>query len=314
MIRLALLLAALVAGSVHAAPDRRIAVTIDDLPWAGLDRATPADLAAYHARLVQALAGIQVPVVGFVNEDKLEVDGVVQADRVGMLRDWLAAGAELGNHTYGHVDLHAIGLPAFQHAILKGERVLRPLLAEHGQAPRWLRHPYLRAGQDAATRDALAEFLGGHGYRIAPVTIDNSDWIWARAYRRALDAGDAAQLDRLRADYVPYLLAKAEYYDSQSRLLFDRAIPQVLLLHANELNADTLETLVRELTVRGYAFATLEETLADPAYAHADGYNGRWGPSWIHRWAMAERKPREFYGEEPATPRWVLDLAGVESE
>jgi hypothetical protein len=29
---------------------------------------------------------------------------------------------------------------------------------------------------------------------------------------------------------------------------------------------------------------------------------------------MAEEKPREFYAGEPGVPKWVLDLAGVESE
>jgi peptidoglycan/xylan/chitin deacetylase (PgdA/CDA1 family) len=315
MNRICLWLLALFAVSAQAIePEKSIAITIDDLPWVDLDRHTPPGLGTHHARLMSALRQAKAPVVGFVNEDKLEADGVVQPDRVGMLRDWLALGAELGNHTYGHVDLHAAGLPVFQEAVLKGERVLRPLLAEQGQTPRWLRHPYLRAGEDVATREALANFLSGHGYRVAPVTIDNSDWIWARAYRRALDAGDDAQLERLRRDYVPYLLAKVDYYDGQARTLFGRSIPQVLLLHANEINADTFETLAEALKAQGYAFTALEATLADPAYAHADGYNGRWGPSWIHRWAMAERKPRAFYGEEPATPRWVLDQAGVDSE
>ena len=45
-----------------------------------------------------------------------------------------------------------------------------------------------------------------------------------------------------------------------------------------------------------------------------DGYNGRYGPSWLHRWAMAEKKPKDFYAGEPVVPGWVLALAGVESE
>jgi hypothetical protein len=29
---------------------------------------------------------------------------------------------------------------------------------------------------------------------------------------------------------------------------------------------------------------------------------------------MAEQRPKAFYAGEPEVPRWVLDLAGVESE
>jgi hypothetical protein len=54
--------------------------------------------------------------------------------------------------------------------------------------------------------------------------------------------------------------------------------------------------------------------MRDPAYARVDGYTGRFGPSWLHRWAMAEGKPKAFYAGEPEVPRWVLDLAGVDSE
>ena len=60
---------------------------------------------------------------------------------------------------HGHLDLHAVGLPAFQQDILDGERTLRPLLAERGQVPRWFRHPYLRAGRTPEERAALSAFL-----------------------------------------------------------------------------------------------------------------------------------------------------------
>ncbi len=101
--------------AVHAAEvDRRIAVTIDDLPWARVDEIVPPDLQARHEALMAQLHQAGVPVVGFVNENKLEIDGQVQPARMQMLRDWLDAGYVLGNHTYSHMDLNAKGVPAFQ--------------------------------------------------------------------------------------------------------------------------------------------------------------------------------------------------------
>ena len=261
-----------------------------------------------------------VPVVGFVNEGKLEIDGQVQPARVAMLRDWREAGYELGNHTRGHLDLHAVGLPAFQQDILDGERTLRPLLAERGQVPRWFRHPYLRAGRTPEERAALSAFLDQHGYRIAPVTVDNGEWVWAFAYANVLDGQPdtperAATLERLRRGYVPYMLNKVDYYERQSQALLGYALPQVWLLHANELNAVAYADLVAGVQRRGYRVVTLDEAMRDPAYARGeDGYNGRYGPSWLHRWAMAEKKPKDFYAGEPEVPGWVLQLAGVASE
>ncbi len=315
------LLLPLLAFAAHAAePDRRIAITIDDLPWQRIGHTPPADLAERHARLMTQLRQAGVPAVGFVNEGKLEADGQTQAQRVDMLRDWLDAGFELGNHTHGHLDLHEVGLAAFQQDILRGERVLRPLLAERGVEPRWFRHPYLRAGRTPAERAALTGFLGEHGYRIAPVTVDNGEWVWAFAYGNVLDGQAdsperAATLERLRRGYIPYMLNKVDYYERQSQDLLGYALPQVWLLHANELNAAAFADLVAGVQRRGYRVVALEEALLDPAYERGEeGYDGRYGPSWLHRWALAEGKSREFFAGEPTVPKWVLDLAGVASE
>ena len=303
-----------------AEPDRRIAVTIDDLPWARVERTPGPALAERHAQLMEQLKRAGVPIVGFVNEGKLVRDGKRDPARVAMLRDWRDAGHELGNHTFDHVDLHEVGLAAYEAQILRGEEVLRPLLAAHGQSPRWFRHPYLRAGRTPEDRAALSNFLGEHGYRIAPVTVDNGEWVWAFAYANVMD-GEApaaerdALLERLRRGYIPYMLNKLDYYERQSQALLGYALPQVWLMHANELNAATFADLVEATRRRGYRFITLEEALRDPAYERGEeGYNGRFGPSWLHRWAMAEKKPKTFYAGEPEVPRWVLDLAGVEGE
>ena len=315
-------LACIMPARAQAPPEqsaRRIAITIDDLPWVSFEGLDEAQLEARHRRLMAALDAAAVPVTGFVNGDKLESGGRVLPGRLRMLVDWLDRGHELGNHTYGHVDLHAVGLEAYRQAILDGERELRPLLAETGTAPRWFRHPYLRAGRSAEDRAALQAFLDAHGYRIAPVTIDNSDWIWALAYRRVLDAapeaGREGTLARLREAYLPYMLAKVAYYERQSRALLGREIAQVWLLHANELNAEAVPALVAGVQARGYRVVALEEAMQDPAYARgAEGYDGRSGPSWLHRWAIGEGKGREFFAGEPETPAWVLVLAGVEAE
>ena len=315
-----LLLLGLACTAQAAGPDRRIAITIDDLPWQRIGDTPEAKLAPRHAQLMAQLAAAGVPVVGFVNEGKLEVDGQVRPERVAMLRDWLDAGHELGNHTYGHVDLHAVGVEAFGQDILRGERVLRPLLAGRGATPRWFRHPYLRAGRSAADRAALSAFLGAHGYRVAPVTVDNSEWIWAFAYARVLDgqadpAQRAALLQRLRRGYLPYMLNKVDYFERQSQALLGYALPQVWLLHANELNAAVFADLVAGVQRRGYRVVALEEALRDPAYARGEGgYDGSRGPSWLHRWAMGEGRPPAFYAGEPTVPEWVLELAGLESE
>lgn len=296
------------------APLRQIAVTIDDLPWAALGDTTPAALAQYHPRLIAAMKEARIPLIGFVNEGKLVSGDKVDTSRVHLLKDWVDAGFDLGNHSYSHADLHAVGLEAYESDILRGEVFLRPLLAERNKKPEWFRHPYLRAGRTAQDKAALQAFLTEHGYRIAPVTVDTSDWVWAGAYRKAIAAGDTASVAKLREDYVPYMVSKVDYFEDQSIQLLGYNLPQILLMHANEINADTFGALVAAIRARGYEFIDMETAMKDPAYRRPDAYLGKWGPSWIHRWAAGEGRPKEFYAGEPVTPAWVLAMAGVDSE
>ena len=112
------------------------------------------------------------------------------------------------------------------------------------------------------------------------------------------------------ADFSTYV----GYYERQSQALLGYALPQIWLLHANELNAVAYAELIAGAKRRGYRFISLDEAMQDPAYTRKDGYHGRYGPSWLHRWAMAEKKPKTFYAGEPVVPKWVLDLAGVDGE
>ena len=172
-----------------SATDRRIAITFDDLPWASLDPTTalpthgsvPPRIADKSAQLVRAIEAAGTPAIGFVNSARLLVNGQPQADRMDLLEAWLDAGLELGNHTATHADLHAVGVQAYESDILACDGLLRPLLASHGLAPEWFRHPYLRTGLTAEDKAALGAMLAGRGYRVAPVTITTSDWIWAAA-------------------------------------------------------------------------------------------------------------------------------------
>lgn len=307
--------AAAVSGEPQAAtpaPANRMAVTFDDLPWVMDRNQAPVDLAAHHARLLAALKLACIPVIGFVNDGKLYEHDTLRRERLRMLEDWLDAGFELGNHTAWHSDLHAVGLEAFQSDILDGERQLRPLLAERGLTPRWFRHPFLRTGRAPEDKAAMDGFLGKHGYRTAPVTINSSEWIYALAYRNVLDDdADAATLAKIRQAYVDYMVSKVGYYERRSMQLLGYRVPQVLLLHVNELNAAAFTDLIARIRARDYRFVGLDEATSDPAYLRPDHYAGELGTSWIHRWAKSENRPETFFFGETATPRWVRQLAGV---
>jgi peptidoglycan/xylan/chitin deacetylase (PgdA/CDA1 family) len=198
--------------------------------------------------------------------------------------------------------------------IMKGERVTKPLVTSAGGMWRWFRHPFLQTGRDLETKHAVEAFLADHGYRVAPVTIDNGEWIFASAYAKAQEGGDRRSQKKIANEYVAYMERKTDYWERSARALFDRDIPQILLVHSNHLNADHFDRVAAMLKKRGYRFVTLEAAVADAAYASPDTFTGAGGISWIHRWALTKGGIQAVLPGEPEVPRWVMEAAGVTSE
>ena len=279
---------------------RQVCFTIDDLPWVS---AAPIDHDAVAKQTRALLAGLvahKIPAIGFVNEQKLAPEGNVDPRRVQLLQQWLDAGIELGNHTFSHLDLHTTPLLEFQQDIVRGEAVTSKLLAASGKRLRYFRHPMLHTGGTLETKRGLETFLAARGYRVAPVTIDNYDYVFARAYDRA----SGKEKTRILSTYLDYMTAIVAYYEQQSQVIVGREIRQTLLLHANALNADAVGSLARMFQRRGYEFISLDQALEDPAYKLEDTYTGQAGMTWLHRWAITQGKNGIFAGE-PTVPEWI---------
>jgi peptidoglycan/xylan/chitin deacetylase (PgdA/CDA1 family) len=307
---LRILLALSVCAQAASAQSRSVAITIDDLPAVSTRR----DIAVHTSITERLLATLQreaVPAIGFVIEGGLETNGRPERERIALLERWLAAGMGLGNHSFSHRSLHQSALETYQQDVLRGERVIRPLVERHGKSLAWYRHPMLHTGRTMQTKQAFAAFLASHGYRIAPVTIDNQEWIFARAYDHTLDRNDSAGARRIAEAYLPYMDSIIGYYEQQSRALLGREPHQVLLLHANRLNAEYLDELLALMRRRGYRFISLDEAMLDPVYERADPYTGPAGITWLHRWAMAEGWRGSDFAGEPEVPAFVREIAGV---
>lgn len=294
-----------------AAHHREVAITFDDLP---LTRMNPQTWRQITAKLLVHITAKNIPAIGFVNEGKLYEQGRLDTARVALLLMWLDAGLELGNHSFSHGDLHRMAPEKFKADILQGEKITKQLLAQQGRRPRYFRHPFLHTGTRLVVKNEVEEFLNRHQYAVAPVTVDNSEWIFARAYDLAAEHNDVAMQQRLGAAYVPYLERKFEYFEKQSRALFGYEIKQVLLVHANALNADYFGEVAKMLAQRDYVFIPLEAALRDQAYRSRDTYTGPGGLSWLARWALTQGKKGDFFEGEPRAPEFVLKAAGVDSE
>lgn len=302
---LILFLLATALPGLAAEPSRTIALTFDDLPLA---QGLPFDQARRVTdRILSALKTTGAPAVAFVNENKLEVPG--EADRrLSLLRAWLDAGHELANHTYSHPDLNSTPLLVYQSDILRGERLIRPMMTSAGKQLRWFRHPFTHTGPSQQIKFNLELFLKRKGYRVAPFTIENSDWLFAKVWLDAVRRGDRETAARVKDAYLDYNDIMFGWFERLSAESFGRDIPQILLVHANALNAEVLPEMLARIRARGYRFVSLDEAMADNIYETRDGYVGKFGPSYIHRWAATRGLPSRLR-DEPDPPAWITKLS-----
>jgi peptidoglycan/xylan/chitin deacetylase (PgdA/CDA1 family) len=288
----------------ESAAPRAIAITLDDLPGAG-PKTDLESLRDMNRRILAALSREHVPAIGFVNEGRLQVDGERDA-RATLLRDWIEAGMDLGNHTFAHRGLTGTALDDYEDDVLRGEVVTRALLEKAGRRPVFFRHPFTQTGPTPEIKASFEEFLARHRYRVAPFTIEDADYMFNALYRDARAAGDAERAARVRVAYAAHQARMLDWFERLASDLFGRDIAQVLLIHVNAINADTLPDRLAALRARGYRFVTLAAALDDDAYATPDRYVGANGPSWLHRWSVAKGAPPRLR-DEPDPPAWVLD-------
>ena len=269
----------------EATSPKRMVLTFDDLPYAAtsIRRNTVAHVRLVTDRILATLEKNRAPATAFVNEVKLQVTGEFD-ERRALLQQWVDAGAILGNHTFSHVDFNSVTIAEFKQEIVKGEIVTKNLMEPHAPYQLYFRHPYTHTGDSKVKKGEIDRFLLDRGYKVAPHTIDSQDYIFNAAYLHSKEQGDEATAMRICEAYWDFVLRATEFAENISAQIFGRNIPQTLLLHANDLNADCLDELLVRFKRRGYEFVSLDAAISDAAYETEDTFVTAYGPSWLWRW------------------------------
>jgi peptidoglycan/xylan/chitin deacetylase (PgdA/CDA1 family)/ketosteroid isomerase-like protein len=268
---------------------RPLLVTVDDLPIAaGRLHRDPAERERITRGLLGALAKHRIRAVGLVTWSNVQGP----ADE-RLLGQWLDAGHELGNHTFGHLDYTATDSTAYIADVERGRTELARLLAPRGRQVRFFRFPFLCEGDTPEKLGAMRRYLRRSSQRNLPVTLDNQDWSFERGWVDAQRAGDTAALDSIGAAYQMQLQLEIADQESRGERLLGRALPQILLLHANEVGATQWDALFTWLeSDRGgrHRFASADEVLADSAFSIAHDFVGRYGCGLWDRLLDARRR------------------------
>ena len=230
-----------------------MAVTFDDLPFGYVRHLTIDQQRDAVARVLATLREHGVTATMFVvgqavtNQNRGLVDAVVQG------------GHAVGNHSFSHRDLGTISAEDYVADIQKGGEVLAPWL----KGTHYFRYPFLRQGNTAEKRDTVLAWLALRGIRVAPVTIDNDDFLYNQ---RLIDANAAGRAIDVRQEYLDHMLQAAAFYDAKGRSRMGRPIKHVLLLHMNYVNSLYLDDLLQRYRDEGWSFITFEEALQDEVY------------------------------------------------
>ena len=283
---------------------RSVAVTIDDLPYGGGPQ-NLADAQRAADGVLRALAAHDAPASGFVTGAHVLVRGQVN-ERLRLLRRWVDAGVSLENHSFSHRSYQKMPVTWYLDDVVRGQIFPEGLMREQGKTVQFFRAPYNHTGASSEARGALETFLEERGLRLAPFTVEHADHAFNRIYVDATERNDSEAMERIGQAYMGQLDTAFAFAEQLTQETLDRTIPQIFLIHANMINADYLEPMLRRLRERGYRFISLEAALQDPAHEIPDRYTGGAGISWLHRWRFGLGMDDRLR-EEPDPPRWVLD-------
>ena len=290
------------------AAGRTVAMTFDDLPLAHSepDETQRAAAAAINRHILAALKRHRAPATGFVTEQRVRALGA-GADR--LLAGWNRGRYALANHGFAHADANALDLAAIAREITLGETTIDPLARKAGRKLRFFRFPYNHLGETAEKQAGAMRLLEAHGYQLAAATIDTSDYLFDKAYAKALQVRDGEMQAKIKQAYLDHTATQIGYYADLNRQVLGYEPPAIMLLHINRLNAATLDAQLALFRRAGYRFVSLAEAQTDPAYAQPPRLPTRFGPMWGYRWAR-DRGVRVNGSMEQEPPAWIATYGG----
>jgi peptidoglycan/xylan/chitin deacetylase (PgdA/CDA1 family) len=293
------------------AQSQTVAITVDDLPFVSgnpqpLNPSDAKRAVQVNEKILLAFANQHIPATGFVIEQHVQELGIQPSTKI--LKEWIRPGFDLGNHMYSHPDVNSLSAEQVEQEITQGEATIGPLLESVSRKLTFLRFPYNHTGDSEEKHDTIAAFMSAHGYRLAPCTIDNTDYKFNETYVLALALHDGQAAAKVRADYIAYTAAEIDWYTALDKQVFGYDPPHVMLLHDSPLNGDSIEQVISLFKQRGYSFVTLTEALQDHAYSVPETFITKYGPMWGYRWAQVLHV-KVSGRDEPDPPAWLDQYA-----
>jgi peptidoglycan/xylan/chitin deacetylase (PgdA/CDA1 family) len=234
---------------------QQIAITLDDAPFGYSAGMSDESKGEAFDRILDALKKYGVTATFLVTASNISEENKVILDRAK------AAGHQLGNHTNYHSNLNEVSAATYMADIDQCKE-----LAGDWFNSNYFRYSFLRRGNTREKRDSVYAHLDAKGYVIAPVSIDNDEWIYNRDFSIALSKNNRKAMDSIGRAYVIYMGEISNRYKDLSIKLTSRQVSQILLIHANPINSYYLDQLLDWYKSNGWTFITLDEAMKDEIY------------------------------------------------
>lgn len=255
-----ILIALLIFLHINIASAMELSITVDDLP-ANSNLSTQTTRMEIAQKILSIFKKHHITgVYGLINGNT--VDNTPNG--LAILQEWIKEGHALGNHTFHHLDLVKTESAEYITDIQKNEPILNQLMADKNY--HYFRYPFLSEGNTQEKRDAVRNYLFKNNYKIAPVTVDFFEYEWNDPYVRCLKKDDKKSIEWLKKAYLEQANNALVISHELSKMLFNRDIKNVLLIHINSFTAEMLDELLTNYEKQNIKFTSLKDALSDPVY------------------------------------------------
>lgn len=255
-----ILIALLIFLHINIASAMELSITVDDIPANG-NISTQTTRMRIAKKILSVFKKHHITgVYGLINGNTVDntPNGLV------ILQEWIKEGHALGNHTFHHLDLAKTESAEYITDIQKNEPILNQLMTDKDY--HYFRYPFLSEGNTQEKRDAVRNYLSKSNYKIAPVTVDFFEYEWNDPYVRCMKKDDKKSIKWLKKTYLEQANNALIISHELSKMLFNRDIKNVLLIHINSFTAEMLDEVLTNYEKQNIKFIPLKDALSDPVY------------------------------------------------
>lgn len=231
---------------------KEVALTIDDVPlgdgilYSGTER-TEKFIKIFKKENIQAAF--------FCNSVRLE-----QSNGMERIKQYTKAGHIVANHTHSHLRLSK----TLVHDYLSDFDKADNLLNKFSTFKKWFRFPYLNEGSSIEQRDQVRKHLQDFGYINAFVTVDNYDYVIDDFLKKAIIKKLKVNLQNACEMLSDLVIDGLEGQRDLSIKQIGKDLPQVLLMHENDIEAYCIDQTIQTLKSKGWQIIPPNIPYQDP--------------------------------------------------